>query len=319
MQSPRLTWLKLTQPELFEDEEKVYFRIGSALDCLLTSPERWDDDFVVGDVYKPYGLMLKFIVNLPSGLNEESPLELFQEAYDKAGYKKSLSWVVEQLWSTEKNVEYYKWIKETPENKVALSKDEYFQVLKCKELLLANEFCRRYFFEEAGTELMHQVPIYFEYVLDDVNYECKALLDGVLIDHESKTIQPFDLKTTGKAVVDFEMSFLHFGYYRQAAWYEMALYSAASPLVELLQQGYEMLDFIFIVVETKQDSHTPAMIFRTSPKDRLAGIEGGYTKGRYWPGVNELLKSYRWHKDNNYWNLPMGVFLNRGETPLNTF
>ena len=30
--------------------------------------------------------------------------------------------------------------------------------------------------------------------------ECKALLDGIKIDHKAKTIQPFDLKTIGKGV-----------------------------------------------------------------------------------------------------------------------
>jgi len=107
MLNPRLAYLRITEPELFEDEDKVHLRLGSAVDCLLTTPDKWDDLFIVGDVYKPYGMMYKFIVHLPAGLDPESPLDLYEEAYQKAGYKKSLGWVVEQLWSNEKNSAYY--------------------------------------------------------------------------------------------------------------------------------------------------------------------------------------------------------------------
>jgi hypothetical protein len=51
--------------------------------------------------------MFKFVKNLPKGLTGESPLEDYQEAYDKAGYKKSLAWVVDQFLTNEKHVEYY--------------------------------------------------------------------------------------------------------------------------------------------------------------------------------------------------------------------
>ena len=64
MLNPRWVKMKLENPEI-EDNDTTYFRTGSALDCLLTSPERWDDDFKVIDVNRPWGLMGKFIDNLP--------------------------------------------------------------------------------------------------------------------------------------------------------------------------------------------------------------------------------------------------------------
>lgn len=83
----------MENPEI-EDDDKKYFRIGSALDCLLTSPERWELDFKVVDAVKPWGLMGKFIDNLPPGLSILSPNALYQEAYDKSGYKMSLDKVI---------------------------------------------------------------------------------------------------------------------------------------------------------------------------------------------------------------------------------
>lgn len=78
--------MKMENPDS-EDGDKSFFRIGSALDCLLTSPERWEEDFKVVEANRPYGLLAKFIDELPSGLTPDSDLELYQEAYDKSGYK----------------------------------------------------------------------------------------------------------------------------------------------------------------------------------------------------------------------------------------
>jgi hypothetical protein len=40
MNNPRLFKLRRERPELFEDEDGTAFRFGSALDCILTSPDR---------------------------------------------------------------------------------------------------------------------------------------------------------------------------------------------------------------------------------------------------------------------------------------
>jgi hypothetical protein len=37
-QNPRLLKIKKDHPELFENDDSTAFRVGSAVDCLLTSP-----------------------------------------------------------------------------------------------------------------------------------------------------------------------------------------------------------------------------------------------------------------------------------------
>jgi len=46
------------------------------------------------EVVRPYGLLGKFIDNLPGGLTAFSTNDLYQEAYDKSGYKRSLDKVI---------------------------------------------------------------------------------------------------------------------------------------------------------------------------------------------------------------------------------
>jgi hypothetical protein len=149
--------------------------------------------------------------------------------------------------------------------------------------------------------------------------DCKALLDGILIDHENRTIEPYDLKTIGKSVYDFPISYLQFGYYRQCAFYELALLSDKSPIKHLLDEGYTLKDFIFIVVESKVSSSHPAIIFETCKKDRDVGLLGGYVGNKYYKGINELIEDYKYHRDNDYWDLPKDLHFNSGRINLNIF
>ena len=144
-------------------------------------------------------------------------------------------------------------------------------------------------------EILPQVPIYFTYR----DEEFKALLDGVRVNHRDKIIEPYDLKSTGKNVFQFKDSYVQYGYYRQGALYEQALYSEQSPVKDLLAQGYTMADFLFIVTETKTSSTNPALIYRTTPKEREAGLNGGYVGTKWYPGINQLLDNYLWHVENN--------------------
>lgn len=121
----------------------------------------------------------------------------------------------------------------------------------------------------------------------------KALLDGIKIDHKEKTIEPFDLKTTGKSVYEFKDSFLKYGYYTQAALYDEGIQHPESPVFEYLEGGYFVKDFKFIVTETKVSSYNPALIFKTSKKDREVGMNGGYIQGKYYKGINQLLEDYK--------------------------
>ncbi len=268
------------------------------------------------DVVKPSAIMGKFITALPKGLTPYSSVDEYKYAYDKSGYKMPIDWVIANFWKTADAVAYYQASSNKDSGKTLLTKDMMEGVMKAKELLLANEFTYPYFYNSrVETELMHQLPIYFKYK----GFECKALLDGVLIDHKEKTLEPFDLKTTGKSVWEFRDSFLNFGYYRQCAFYEQALLSEESPVKPLLDEGYKLLDYLFIVSETNVKSTRPAVMYRTSKQDRIAGLNGGEINGVKYPGIHSLIEDYSWHTHNNYWEMPRALFLNGGVEDLNIF
>lgn len=313
--NPRWVKFKFDNPDA-EDEEKSYFRVGSALDCLLTSPERWELDFVVIDAVRPYGLLGKFIDALPPGLTVDSDIREYDAAYTDSGYKMWIDKVVEKFWTNTDAVNYYKLTKDIGDGIIVLSSDEYETVTKAQELILANEFIRPYFINDdvLNIELLHQVAIYFEYR----DEQCKALLDGIMVDHKNRTIQPFDLKTS-RSVYDFPISYLQYGYYRQAAFYELAIYADSSPVKQYLNEGYTVKDFIFIVVENKKSSSHPAIIYQTTRQDLEAGLAGGYIGQKYYKGIHQLIDDYKYHKEHDYWELPIDLLKNEGRIVLDVF
>lgn len=299
--NPKLFREMQLYPEKFEDnDDKPYFRIGSAVDCLLTDGERFDKDFKVVNIQRPPEAMVKFIHNLPKGLSQLSSIEEYKTAYEASGYKIGLEKIIEKLWMVPQNKMYYEYL---GGDKEIITRDEYDKILTIRNTILSNEITRKYFIPESLTiELMHQVPIYFTYK----NVECKALLDGIRIDHVNRTIEPFDLKTTSRSVYEFQGSFTTYSYFRQSAFYDLAVRSESSPVKTYLDEGYELLDFIFIVAETRLDTYNPPIIYVTSKQTRYLGLHGGYnTYGKKITGIDNLIDQYLYCKENDYWELPI--------------
>ena len=319
-----------------EDQDKRHYRIGGAIDSILTSPELFNQEYVVSYRERPGGLMGIFIDALPLDLDPESDIELYREAYDESGYKTRMELIVKKLWEVEKYMEYYMSRKQA-KGKQVLSYDEWEEVQHCKEYLLNNPFTCKYF-RSTNPNLQHlfQVAIYVTLNESDIsaNYTCtledqefKGLLDGVLIDHEKKLIQPYDLKTIGRSVKMFPFTYYNLGYYLQGAlyytlfkkWLEgegTADFEGAEELRKKIKD-YEVKPLVFIVTEKKTHHSNPAMIYRTTQEHVDFGLYGGTANGKKYKGVFELASNYQWHQANDYWDLNFDLYHNKGEVLLN--
>lgn len=261
--------------------------------------------------------MGKFVETLPAGLTPQSDYDLYTEAYYAAGYKMRMETVISKFWEDNAATNYYYNVVSLDKDRLTiLSKDEMDIVDKCRELIKANPEALSYFISfNPNIELLHQVDIYFEY--DGV--ECKALLDGIKIDHVSKTIQPFDLKTTGRDIYEFPKAFVDYGYFRQAAFYTYAIQCPESPVLKYINDGYTILDFQFIVVETKPKSVMPALIFDCTKTDLKCGMQGGYLNKKYIKGIDELITAYKWHVKTDKWELPYDLYMSNSHIKLDVF
>ena len=320
-----------------EDDDKRHFRVGGALDCLLTDNEQFPHLYKVVNTARPFGLMGKFVMKLPFNLTEDSELELFQEAYEESGYRMKIESVVKKFWNNKDAVEYYESLCCEEDDRLVLSKDEYDTVINMKKLIKANPHSEQYFYnDDPDIELRHQMPIYFEYMGED----CKGLLDVLVINHREKWILPVDLKSTSKPVEEFPIWYLKYGYYRQAAFYNEAvkqwvikrdetvrqqnitesLVVGKDAVVSPMYSDYELRKFTFIVVEAKLSSTTPAVIFESTEADLAAGLLGGSTKyGRTYKGINDLMEAYLWHEKNNLWDMSKELYESKGKKTIDVF
>jgi len=142
---------------------------------------------------------------------------------------------------------------------------------------------------------------------DDYIIICEKCIDAKT---KNKTIQPIDIKTTGKHVSNFNDSFFGFRYDIQASLYNQGLCDFVYRK-DSKYYGYSILPFLFIVESTKYIG-TP-LIYSVEPNVLMASENGisGHT-GVYYQGWRELLERLLWHKSNNAWDYTREQYENEG-------
>jgi hypothetical protein len=145
-------------------------------------------------------------------------------------------------------------------------------------------------------EVYNEFEIYWK---DPVtNLDCKSALDRVVIDHNNKTIQLIDLKTTSD-LSNFRDSYNTYKYYKQLAFYWMALTwyfknTLNKDIVEYKNETY------IIAVQSKEYYECKAF---TIPESELSiGFEE----------IKDNLKKLEWHYTNNKWDHSREYYDNNG-------
>jgi hypothetical protein len=330
-------WEENTQ---LETEDIRHFRIGRAVDCLLTDKENFSSQFFVFNVNRPTGLMLKFIDNLPLfELNEEVwdedefkaniNIGLYLRAYAYSGYKKNINAIIKDFWTKGELCGYYR-AREQAQGKDILSNDDFEEIDVAVRALEQLPDIRSYFGVDKNDEtreVLYQVPIYHTVTypedISDPNIDLmgkakdgvmqfKGLLDLVIVNHFDRTIEPIDLKTTSSNPQDFEDAFYKYGYFRQAAFYVWLIQNADGYFQDLFREGYTLMPFKFIVAPKKEFFGQSALKFVVSEKTLDIGLNGGYGKingtHRHFRGIFEYIEAYRWHRKFDIFNISKWIF-----------
>lgn len=316
--NPRWVKWKLDNPDA-EDEEKSHFRVGGALDTILTNKNKFNDLYVVETMRRPGGLMGLFIDNLPLDLTENSPDDAYLEAYDKSGYRIPLSLVKKRLWESHQFTSYFM-ARKRAHGKSIITVDENEEVNYCNEQIINNAYTRPYFQNtDPNIRLIHQAVILFDYN----GVACKGALDGLKIDFKNKKIYPFDLKTTARKVTSFGSVFLMNGYYLQGAFYVEGLKRVfeqnPDKFISYFNLPREVLSYDieymrFIVVEKKRSLFgLPPHIFRTTEELHNLGIKGGKIHNRTYKGFESYLDDWAEHHRTNFWEYSQDYMKSNGE------
>jgi hypothetical protein len=186
-----------------------------------------------------------------------------------------------------------------------ITPSEYDNAVICKASINADEYLSKYLTPTKTNTIVKGLVLQFEY--RDIKF--KGEIDKVYIDHSEKTIEPIDYKTTDQSVNMFKYNFWKFRYDIQATLYNIGV--ILHPKVEeLLNKGYRMLPFKFIVVE-KESINKPRR-FQMEGSAITIGKIGGVHDGRYYEGLENAIDRYEWHMKNDKWEHPVEYYENNG-------
>jgi hypothetical protein len=292
--------------------------IGSLIDCLLTEPDNLYNIFKVVNYSEPTGLMQDytnaFIVhyknllsNKPDTLSDsEKQLVAHEKAYANNIFKISIEKVIERF---NKEARDYASSVVTAGDKVIVTTEDFLKASACANALLNNKFTKEFLsnYIVGNKEKLYQLNDTFEILDGGSPITFKVKLDLVIVDHDNKTIQPLDIKTTGSSPYAFTKSMYSYRYDIQGALYSHYINHIFKARKGL--EDYKVLDFKFIVVNVYYPKNP--LIWKLSYNDNRAAFAGklaGYTRAGIWELINDL----HWHLENDLWDYSRELYETNG-------
>jgi len=311
------------QAALVEELDSSAITLGSAVDILLTEPDEFDERIYVMTTSKPTApMMLKFVDEV---VLTNDP----QKAYDKSGFKISLDAVLKKF--TKEGKDYHDALLDAKGKKI-LDAEELFKANQIVNTLKTNPYTKKYFMPEDGVDLIFQPRIlwdlFYHSVIDgkSTTTQAKSVLDIIRIDHNSKTIQPVDLKTGAES---FMKSWWRYKRFLQGAMYNTATHKAVDDAV---LDDYVIENIRFVFADT--NLWYPPMIYQMTDRDLDIATRGAEYKtivGRRGPtvaylddrwkvkGYAQLAAELEWHQKMDKWDYSYDVYQRDGEVDIDAF
>jgi len=137
----------------------------------------------------------------------------------------------------------------------------------------------------------------------------KSMLDKVIIDHDKKIIQPYDLKCTWSVENFYEEYYLYRRAYIQAYLY----YYAMKHLVDNSESPYYgyVVEYLKFIVCDSTNYYQP-LIYTLDFTDMTDAYAGFVHKGRTYPGVGDLIAALTWCVESGTWDISHKNYLSNG-------
>ena len=189
----------------------------------------------------------------------------------------------------DKGSKYFK-MKVDSRGKQLIDFNWYNNARKAANTIKTHEFTKEIFELTDSQEGVFQFQFVFNYLGEDM----KGMLDWIKVDHKTKTIEPYDIKTGQETVFQFQKSFYKWRYDIQSLLYTII----CKFLVKRWYNGYTVKPFTFIYVCNTQPDKV--LKYKVS-LNTLKGAKEGFTRNGYkYKGVAQLLNDLNWYKQNNF-------------------
>jgi hypothetical protein len=296
--------------------------MGRIVETLLMEPEEFDSRFYLSSLASvPTGLMLEFVESLYrftiDAIDEKGNItrdfsSLAQDAYVESGFKIKFEAVLTKFMGSDAEI-YYKEIREI--------RSKGLTVVTIQDVANAEKIVNELKNNPVTSGVINLVnsPRYTiknqlqieGYVVDD--HQFKSMMDKVVIDHNERTIQIYDLKCTWSVENFLEEYYLYRRSYIQAYLYWKAGISLTTD-TDSECYGYTVMYPKFIVCDST--NYMNPLIYELNDNDMDDAYFGFDHKGKHYKGVKELIIDLIWAQDNDVWNISRENSINNGVVRL---
>lgn len=235
---------------LFDRIETPSLTFGSAVDSLITGGRKeFDERFIVADFAAIQPSILTIVEHLFANYHEK--YDKLEDIPDKdiidftEAVKFHPNWKPQTRAKIikEQGTQFYRLLY-LAKDKTVLDSQMYQDVLNTVDALKTSKATKWYFQEDNPFENIERLyQLKFKANLNGIMYRCMA--DLIIVDHDAKTVQPVDLKTSSKKEWDFFKSFIDWRYDIQARLY-WRIIRAVMDADEYFR-GFKLLPYQFIV------------------------------------------------------------------------
>ena len=300
------------------EKENLAANMGRIVETLLMEPEEFDGRFYLSSIASaPTGLMLDFVEALYKFTIEATDEfgnvtkdfeTISRDAYAESGFKIKYEAVLAKFIGSDAEL-YYKEIREIrTKGLTVVTTKEVTNAEKIVEELKTNPVTAEVvnLVSSSRWEVMNQLQVE-GYTVD--GHQFKSMMDKVVIDHDQKTIQVYDLKCTWSVENFLEEYYLYRRSYIQAYLYFKACISMALDSQNSCH-GYMVHTPKFIVCDST--NYMNPLIYQLWDTDIDDAYNGFEHKGRTYPGVKQLIEDLKWAQENNVWNISRENYLSNG-------
>lgn len=297
-----------------DDDQSKALIMGSLIDCLVFEKDQFDSKFHLSTLSKaPTGKMLDFcnaLVKIRKEAIDSGIDKNFQEIASEAKKEADFSWKLETVLSnfTGKDPEIYfrELITVSDKGLTTIDLNDLSNAERVVEELKTNVNTGWIF----NIENSDRFIVYNQYKIQDFEIDglpLKGMFDKLIIDHDKKTIQIYDLKCVWSVENFYYNYFLKRKSYIQAYVYK----EAAKKIKEDLGLEYYTVNNPIFIVADSINYYEP-LLYTMSDQDMKEAYLG-FTYGNvYYKGVKQIIEEVKWAKENDKWRISKTNFLQNG-------
>ena len=302
--------------EKVDDDDSKAATMGRLVETKLMEPELFDEKFYLSTCQSvPTGLMLDFVEALYKHMKEATNAngeitrefaEVAQDAYKDSGFKITYEAVMKKFIDSEAEAYFDEIMLVRSKGMTVVSINDVTNCDRIVTELRTNPFTASI----VNQDKTSRYDVYNQLQVENYQvhgHKFKSMMDKVIVDHHTQTIQIYDLKCTWSVEGFYKEYYLYRRAYIQAFLYWHAGHFHFQDLVD---QGYKVKYPSFIVCDST--NYFSPLIYTLDTQDMENARDGFDLKGYIYPGVLETIDNLKWAIENDTWNISRKNYLNGG-------